>query len=129
MVKFYLFTFFFFIFIGLNKIFCKFFFILLLSLLISLGIGVGIGRQLSPKQGLPIRVVADYLHAVLQADRTFYTQHVVERMEAMLLVTATENWRDASSAETLCAALVKSAHRNQLKLIRVLYILYLPDSI
>jgi hypothetical protein len=72
----------------------KFFFILLLSILISLGIGVGIGRQLSPKQGLPIRVVADYLHAVLQADRTFYTQHVVERMEAMLLVTATENWRE-----------------------------------
>ena len=86
----------------------KFFFILLLSLLISLGIGVGIGRQLSPKQGLPIRVVADYLHAVLQADRTFYTQHVVERMEAMLLVTATENWREertlplpAHSSQTL----------------------------
>lgn len=72
----------------------QFFFILLFSILISLGIGVGIGRQLSPREGIPIRVVADYLHAVLQADRTFYTQHVVERMEDMLIVTATENWRE-----------------------------------
>jgi hypothetical protein len=55
---------------------------------------MGIGMKLSPSQGLPIRVVADYLHAVLQADRTFYTQHVVERMEAMLIVNATENWRE-----------------------------------
>ncbi len=50
--------------------------------------------KLSPGTGLPIRIVADYLHAVLQADRTFYTQHVVERMEAMLIVNATENWRE-----------------------------------
>lgn len=71
----------------------QFLFILLFSILISLGIGVGIGGQLSPQEGMPIRVVADYLHAVLQADRTFYTQHVVERMEDMLIVTATENWR------------------------------------
>lgn len=42
--------------------------------------------------GIPARNVADYLHAVIEADRTFYTQHVVERMEAMLIVTATENW-------------------------------------
>jgi hypothetical protein len=72
----------------------QFFFILLFSILISLGIGVGIGGQLAPQEGMPIRVVANYLHAVLQADRTFYTQHVVERMEDMLIVTATENWRE-----------------------------------
>jgi len=62
--------------------------------MVSLAIGVGIGMNLSTSSGIPIRVVADYLHAVLQADRTFYTQHVVERMESMLLVTASENWRE-----------------------------------
>ena len=72
----------------------KNFLILIPTVIIALGIGIGIGIKLSPKEGIPIRVVADYLHAVLQADRTFYTQHVVERMEAMLLVTATENWRE-----------------------------------
>jgi len=57
-------------------------------------LGWVIGFQLAPTTGLPIRVAADYLHAILQADRTFYTQHVVERMEAMLIVNATENWRE-----------------------------------
>jgi hypothetical protein len=61
--------------------------------LVGLLVGWGIGFKLAPTTGLPIRVVADYLHAVLQADRTFYAQHVVERMEAMLIVNATENWR------------------------------------
>ena len=67
--------------------------ILFLSTLIALILGMGIGMKLSTRHGLPIRVVADYLHAVLQADRTFYAQHIVERMEAMLIVNATENWR------------------------------------
>ncbi len=69
-------------------------FILTVSIILSVILGIGIGMKLSPGQGLPIRVVADYLHAVLQADRTFYTQHVVERMEAMLIVNATEKWRE-----------------------------------
>jgi hypothetical protein len=70
------------------------FLILIPTAIASLIIGVGIGMKLSPTEGIPVRVVADYLHAVLQADRTFYAQHVVERMEAMLIVNATENWRE-----------------------------------
>ncbi len=57
-------------------------------------LGWGIGINHAPNTGIPIRVVADYLHAVLQADRTFYTQHVVERMEAMLIVNSSEKWRE-----------------------------------
>jgi len=70
------------------------FLILILSIIVSLIVGIGVGMKLSPSTGIPIRVVADYLHAVLQADRTFYTQHVVERMEDMLIVNATEKWRE-----------------------------------
>jgi hypothetical protein len=72
----------------------KFFLLSIPTIIISLALGFGMGMKFSTRQGIPISVVADYLHAVLQADRTFYTQHVVERMEAMLLVTATENWRE-----------------------------------
>jgi hypothetical protein len=50
------------------------------------------GTQQSPGEGIPARTVADYLHAVIESDRTFYTQHIVERMEAMLIVNASENW-------------------------------------
>ena len=45
-----------------------------------------------PVQGISARTAADYLHGVIEADRTFYTQHVVERMEAMLIVNASEEW-------------------------------------
>jgi len=72
----------------------KLFLIVFSTALLTFGLGIILGKNLSSSQGIPIRVVADYLHAVLQADRTFYTQHVVERMEAMLLVTASENWRE-----------------------------------
>jgi len=37
--------------------------------------------------------VADYVHAVIEADRTFYTLNIVERLQAKGVVTATENWR------------------------------------
>lgn len=86
-------------------------FLLLISISISLALGIGIGMNMSPRTGIPIRVVADYLHAVLQADRTFYTQHVVERMEAMLLVTATENWREERTLP-LPAQFFKEASRS-----------------
>jgi hypothetical protein len=72
----------------------KLYLIVFITALLTFGLGIILGKNLSVRQGIPIRVVADYLHAVLQADRTFYTQHVVERMEAMLVVTASENWRE-----------------------------------
>lgn len=62
--------------------------------LVGLVSGLLIGRSTGPNEALPLRTVADYLHAVIEADRTFYTQHVVERMEAMLIVTASEQWRE-----------------------------------
>ncbi|MDT7042347.1 DUF3365 domain-containing protein [Candidatus Nitronereus thalassa] len=63
-----------------------------LALLVGIGIGWGISMQDSPENHIPARTAADYLHAVIEADRTFYTQHIVERMEAMLIVTASEEW-------------------------------------
>jgi hypothetical protein len=43
--------------------------------------------------GIPAEKVADMVHAVIQADRTFYTVHVVERMQEMGIVVASENWK------------------------------------
>lgn len=41
---------------------------------------------------LPIETVANYLHAVIEADRDVYTRHVVERMQMKGIVVASENW-------------------------------------
>lgn len=46
----------------------------------------------SPKC-IPAAAVADYLHTVIQADRTFYTTEIVERMQMRGIVVASENWR------------------------------------
>jgi hypothetical protein len=38
-------------------------------------------KDCGPQTGIPAETAADHLHAVLQADRTFYTTHVVERLQ------------------------------------------------
>ncbi len=43
--------------------------------------------------GVPPEVVADYVHAVIQADRTLYATHVVERMQEAGIVIAAEGWK------------------------------------
>jgi len=41
--------------------------------------------------------VADYVHAVLEADRTIYTTHIVNRMQEKGIVAATEHWEQDST--------------------------------
>jgi hypothetical protein len=43
--------------------------------------------------GIPPEVVAEYVYAIVQADRTLYTTHVVERMEELGVAVATEQWK------------------------------------
>ena len=50
-------------------------------------------KEAASQGGIPAATVANYVHAVIEADRTFYTIHVVERLQAKGVVTASENWR------------------------------------
>jgi hypothetical protein len=50
-------------------------------------------KSSSAQTGIPPETVADYVHAVIEADRTFYTIHVVERLQSRGTVIASENWR------------------------------------
>jgi uncharacterized protein DUF3365 len=51
------------------------------------------GKPPTTPTGIPPETVADYVHAVLEADRTFYTVHVVERLQKKGKMVASENWR------------------------------------
>ena len=44
-------------------------------------------------KGIPPELVADYIHNVVQADRTFYETEIVERMQTRGIVFASESWR------------------------------------
>ena len=60
--------------------------------------GMSSGAKDSGTQtGIPAETVADHVHAVLQADRAFYTIDVVERMQAKGIVVASENWRETNT--------------------------------
>ena len=66
--------------------------VLSLSLLVSAGL---MGEMARPEgqAGIPPEVVAEYVYAIVQADRTLYTTHVVERMQELGVTSATEQWK------------------------------------
>ena len=70
---------------------------ILVIILISMSVGFALSRAtqlfVPDRNRVSPRTVTDYLHAVIEADRSFYTQEVVERMESMLIVSASEEWR------------------------------------
>lgn len=54
-------------------------------------------KETAALQSIPAKTVADYVHAVIQADRTIYTTEIVERMQVRGTVFASENWRERGS--------------------------------
>ena len=72
--------------------------IVIMTILITVGYRGGFSRaqdlaQSGTQAGIPAERVADIVHAVIQADRTFYTVQVVERLQHMGVVVASENWQ------------------------------------
>ena len=41
--------------------------------------------------------VADYVHAIIEADRTVYTTHIVKRMQEKGIVSAAEHWEQENA--------------------------------
>jgi hypothetical protein len=50
-------------------------------------------KQGSAVMNIAPETVADYLHAVIASDRTFYTVQVVERLQLKGAIVAAHNWR------------------------------------
>lgn len=53
-------------------------------------------KDCGPQTGVPAEKVAEFVHAALQSDRTFYTVNVVERLQSKGVVAASENWQTAN---------------------------------
>jgi hypothetical protein len=51
-------------------------------------------KETDPPKGISPQIVADYLHDVVEAERTFYTTEVVERLQTRGVVSASENWKE-----------------------------------
>jgi len=75
-----------------KKQFCWGFILVLVALTSWLGITFAEDENGSEIAFSP-EVVANYIHAVIEADRTIYTTHVVKRMQDGGIVIATEGWK------------------------------------
>jgi hypothetical protein len=65
----------------------------LLSLMLCLFVAWGSGLASKESASVPVETVVDYIYAVLASDRTFYTVHVVERMQQRGVIESSERWR------------------------------------
>ena len=69
-----------------------------LSILLGVFGGWGIGYANKESAGaVPLETVVDYIHSVLAADRTFYTVHVVDRMQRRGVIESSEQWHSESA--------------------------------
>jgi len=73
-------------------------FVGVVSIAISLFGNWGAGHAGKESAGtVPLETVVDYIHSVLAADRTFYTVHVVDRMQQRGVIESSEKWRSESA--------------------------------
>ncbi len=61
------------------------------------------------RSGLSPRTAADYIHAVIQADRKVYSHDIVARLSKLGSINATENWEEDNSLLLPAQFLLKSA--------------------
>ena len=64
----------------------------LLAILLA-GVAVNVARAGEP-EGIPPELVAEYIHAVIQADRSIYSTHVVEQLQDRKIAVAAEDWKE-----------------------------------
>jgi hypothetical protein len=52
------------------------------------------GKESDPPKGIAPEIVADYIHSVVEADRTFYSTEIVDRMQTRGIMFASEHWKE-----------------------------------
>lgn len=50
--------------------------------------------QAGDLEGIPPELVAEYIHAVIQTDRSIYSTHVVEQLQNRKVAVAAEDWKE-----------------------------------
>ncbi|MBX3332371.1 MAG: DUF3365 domain-containing protein [Nitrospira sp.] len=64
-----------------------------LSAILLVGVSVNVATAGEP-EGIPPELVAAYIHAVIQADRSIYSTHVVEQLQDRKVAVAAEDWKE-----------------------------------
>ncbi len=69
-----------------------------LWLLMTVGVAIPLASNKTPENyGIPPEQVANYIHAIIEADRTIYTSHVVNRLQNQGILNADEHWEQQNA--------------------------------
>ena len=71
----------------------------------------GSEEENSPARGVNPEIVAGFIHAVIESDRTLYTTHVVDRMQETGTVIASEAWESRNALPLPAQMLLLSGTR------------------
>ena len=55
------------------------------------------GQSLDQATGIPAKVAAEFIHAVIEAGRTTYSKKVVEHLSRQDAIAASENWEQENT--------------------------------
>jgi len=77
---------------------------------LAIGSVSAVEKSSETPMGIPPRTVADYLHAVIEANRSFYTIHVVNRLQQEEILEAVENWRETNKLPLPAQFLQETSH-------------------
>ncbi len=72
-------------------------------------------------KGIPPKLAADYINAVIQADRKFYSESIVARLNRTLSLKATENWPEENTLLLPAQFLSRSSKISNLRNIGMKY--------
>jgi len=95
---------------GLHEKFPHYSFLAFLIILLSLTALPSAEAGDTCSDAIPPEVVANYLHNVIEADRTVYTTRVVERMGDQGIVLASEHWEKKKALPLPAQLLMEAAH-------------------
>jgi len=95
---------------GLQEKFLQYSFLVFLIILLSLTAPPSTEAADTCHDAIPPEIVANYLHNVIEADRTVYTTQVVERMKNQGIVLASENWERRKALPLPAQFLMEAAH-------------------
>jgi hypothetical protein len=84
-------------------------YLMILATAVSLAGAFIAAKRDTPQPGIPPATVADYVHAVIEADRAIYTTHVVDRMQEKGVVAASENWESQNTLPLPAQFLIDSS--------------------
>lgn len=63
------------------------------------------------EKGIPFLTVAKFIHDIIEADRTLYTTHVVDRMQETGTAIASEGWKERNALPLPAQMLLLSGER------------------